>query len=689
MNDDWCRCIFFALVASALLVTCLIVASGLMPGPVNDTEPVNTRAQGPKPASGFCISDACNKTANIIKQSLAAEQVDPCDDFYKFACGGWMSKYKGTGRSPFSDLDSKTNVVFNEILNESNSIDDSNALNATRNMYRACMNTAQLEKLGVRPLINLLKSFDGLAGWPMVTSDWSQTSFNISKAIVAMTKELDAPLFFTFNFIGNQTVIDLPSVDKLNQTYIIESAKVIRDDMAAKTKVSDSMINDQVNAVIRFVQKSSQIVANASKQSKQINKINNSADNLLAHARIDLRYIIKELDRNSSTTKINYVDYLAQLKQHLNDTDPKVIANYIGWLIVDKLGSHTNEKMFKLSSAYTHQQKRADSCKSFIRNSQLLNYALSRRFLDKILGPAAEEKLKIITENVKHAFEQNLDDAKWLGVDVKAAKEKLQTIHEEIAEPRWVHDSEEFNGFFKDLNISTDQHMNNVKNYYKFAKTKQIANEALLNPLTVNAYYFTNKLEIYIPAAIAHLPLYADGRCAANNYGGIGSIIGHEFTHGFDKSSMQGKRWLSSSDREFGLRCECIRDQYSKYPLINTTKEKHLDSNSSLNDDIADNGGVRHVYRAYRNYIEQLGQEEAPMVDLKRFTGNQMFFIQYAQIWCEAQTQQLTSNSLKGKSHSPGRYRATIPLSNMKEFADAFNCPIGSKMNPENKCVVW
>jgi endothelin-converting enzyme/putative endopeptidase len=176
----------------------------------------------------------------------------------------------------------------------------------------------------------------------------------------------------------------------------------------------------------------------------------------------------------------------------------------------------------------------------------------------------------------------------------------------------------------------------------------------------------------------------------AVNFGGIGSVIGHELTHGFDD---QGRKfdpkgnladwWTEEDAKEFEKRASCIADEYSQFTVAG---DVHLNGRLTLGENTADNGGVRIALMALQDTLKGSGSTPASR---DGFTPEQRFFLAYGQVWCESSTDQSAKLRAQTDSHSPGRYRVNGVLSNMPEFQKAFNCAAGSPMVRENACRVW
>ena len=213
------------------------------------------------------------------------------------------------------------------------------------------------------------------------------------------------------------------------------------------------------------------------------------------------------------------------------------------------------------------------------------------------------------------------------------------------------------------------------------------------SPQVINAYYADPSNAIGFPAGILRPPVFSKGYPKYLNYGAIGTFIGHALIHGFDNNGRQVdkdgnalKWWTEDSITGFESQKQCIVNQADRYvmPSVNMT----INGIQTQDENIADNGGINYSFKAYRKWVESRGTEELKLIGLD-YSPDQLFFISFAQTWCNVHTDQHLEIFLRDDEHSPGLYRVIGTLRNSREFSQAFNCPKTSRMNPENKCKLW
>ena len=213
-----------------------------------------------------------------------------------------------------------------------------------------------------------------------------------------------------------------------------------------------------------------------------------------------------------------------------------------------------------------------------------------------------------------------------------------------------------------------------------------------MTPPTVNAYYRGNMNDINFPAGILQPPFYSQNMDDAVNYGGIGVVIGHELTHGFDdqgrKFDADGnlKDWWTADDaKAFEVRAGCTADEYSSFVAVKDDQgEVKLNGRLTLGENTADNGGLKIAYLALMNIIGN-----TPVKPIDGYTPQQRFFIAYGQIWCQNITDQQARKLAIIDPHSPGRWRVNGAVQNSAAFQEAFGCKGGQPMVRETACRVW
>ncbi|MCL1112775.1 MULTISPECIES: M13 family metallopeptidase [Shewanella] len=323
--------------------------------------------------------------------------------------------------------------------------------------------------------------------------------------------------------------------------------------------------------------------------------------------------------------------------------------------------------------------------------TQSLGFAIGKVYVARYFPESSKQQMAELVENLRTALGQRIDGLDWMGEETKVnAHAKLAAFTPKIGYPDvW----QEYDG----LSLTKDNLVSNIRSLREFFQADSVANELKktdrnrwgMTPQFVNAYYNSSFNEIVFPAAILQPPFFDPNADPAVNYGSIGAVIGHEMGHGFDdqgsKSDAHGiqRNWWTDEDRAaFEAKADMLAQQYSAYePLPNN----FVNGRNSLGENIGDVGGLSMAYHAYKL---SLNGKEAPIID--GTTGDQRFFMAWAQVWKEKRTEQSMLSQLRAGTHAPGRYRALAPR-NHDAWYKAFDVKPGDKLYlPEDQRVrIW
>ncbi len=319
-----------------------------------------------------------------------------------------------------------------------------------------------------------------------------------------------------------------------------------------------------------------------------------------------------------------------------------------------------------------------------------LGEALGRKFVERTFGAEGKERTLRMVHEIERALQQDIRQLTWMtDATKKQALVKLAGVTNKIGYPdRWRD--------YSRLKIVRGDALGNVERADAFEFRRQInkigtpvdRNEWLMSPPTVNAYYDPQMNNINFPAGILQPPFYNNRADDAANLGGIGAVIGHELTHGFDDegrhydASGNLRDWWTPEDaKAFEERAACLVKEYSAFTVA---PDVHLNGKLTLGENTADNGGVRLALMALMNLLAGNFGEK-----IGGFTPEQRFFLSFGQIWCENQTEESLRLLTNVDPHSPGKYRVMGVLQNMPEFRTAFGCREGQPMAPALACRVW
>jgi putative endopeptidase len=326
-----------------------------------------------------------------------------------------------------------------------------------------------------------------------------------------------------------------------------------------------------------------------------------------------------------------------------------------------------------------------------------LGEAVGQDWVKENFPPQAKENMEKLVTALKQALDQDIQTLPWMSDETKKQAElKLAAFRQKIGYPSHWRDYSKFE-------VSRTNFVLDLENASKFEEDRNLKKlgkpvdetEWGMTPPTVNAYYNPPQNDINFPAGILQPPFYDPAKDPAVNFGGIGVVIGHEMTHGFDdEGSKFGPTgnvapWFTPEDeKKFEERTQCISDEYGNFEAAPGQKQN---GKLTLGENTADNGGIRIAFQALQATLAKQGitdlDGKQDIVD--GYTPAQRFFIAFGQVWCENKTEQAARISAKTDPHSAGRFRTDGTVQNFDEFGKAFGCKVGQPMMPEKSCRVW
>lgn len=678
-----------------------------------------------------CLTPGCVKAAARILSNMD-ESVNPCDDFYKFACGGWIEQHSipddKTSVSVFSDVEDSLNLKLRVLMEKPVKDSEPEFIKMIKQMHTTCMDIKTTEKSGSEPLEKVLQS---LGGWPVVEGDkWNESSFDWIDTLISFRKQgysHDILMDLSVSAdLRNNTVhcidLDQTSLGMPDRTYLL---KGLNDTSTAAyykmmVKAANKLGADEKTSQEEMMKALNFEIALANyslprEQRRNISQMYNkyTVKKLQEIApQIDwIKYfngLLNDVITENETLIVTVPDFIVNFAKLINRTEKRVVANYMMWRVVGQSFSMLSKDWRALAQEYagvlsgkSREEPQWERCISALTGS--LGIALSNYYVRHYFKEGSKEAAVVLVKYIRAEFLQILEQIDWMKDETKEqAKEKAKAIAPYIGYPPELLNNSNVADLYSNLSLSNDSYFNNIMRVrrwstdYAFSQLRKpyIKGEwkKHARAAVVNAFYNSIENSIEFPAGILQKMFFNKDRPNYMNFGAIGYVIGHEITHGFDDRGRQFDKdgnninwWDPTTDDLFRKKAQCIIDQYSNF----TVGENGLQVNgiNTQGENIADNGGLKEAYMAYHSWVDDNGPEQ-PLPGLK-YTPSQMFWISAANVWCGKYRPAALKLRIISGSHSPPQFRVIGPMSNLPEFAKEFNCPLKSAMNPEKKCKVW
>uniref|UniRef100_A0A669E4Z5 Neprilysin n=1 Tax=Oreochromis niloticus TaxID=8128 RepID=A0A669E4Z5_ORENI len=670
----------------------------------------------------ICTTADCTQSASRLIENMDAN-VDPCDNFYQYACGGWLKKNiipETTSRySTFDILRDELEVI----LKGQTPTHSPAALTKAKTLYKSCTNESLIELRGGSPLLDMLPD---VSEWPIAVDNWETNygrTWRLEDVIAKLNEKYGTLLLVNF-FVGTddrdstshiihfdqQTSLGLVSRDyyactgpyaeacRAYEQFMIDLAKLIRKDRGLA--INETRIREEVTRVIDLERD----IANATDTPEDRN------NPVLLYNKMELGDLNANFTLEIESQLFNWSYFTAKIMNTVNISVPdteKVInyspnyyrrlnlilakytkrdlQNYMVWRFamnmvvgLSRAYRDTRKAFRKALSGTTSEAAVWRQCALYVNNN--LENAVGRLYVQEAFSEKSKE---LMIKDIREVFISNLDDLTWMDAETKkAAEEKARAIRERIGYSDNIMDDEYLNNEYKDLSYSAEEYFENILQNLEYVQKKRLRKlrvkvnkeEWVTGAAVVNAFYSSSKNQIVFPAGILQPPFFSKGQAKSLNYGGIGMVIGHEITHGFDDNGRNYDKdgdlkdwWTPDSTQRFLELSKCIVDQYGNFSW-DLASGLHLNGNNTLGENIADNGGIRQAYQV----MSLKKKREREKVRLR---GPLAIVI--------------SVNSIKVDVHSPGKFRVLGSLQNFPEFAKAFNCNKSSYMVPDNICRVW
>jgi putative endopeptidase len=647
-----------------------------------------------------------------LDTSFMNRSVDPCVDFYQYACGNWIKLNPIPADQPRWDVYGKLhtdNLRFLwGILEEASKTAPNRSANQQKigDYFGSCMDEAAVEKAGAAPLAAELSAIAALArvsDLPSLVARLHLASSQSSPLFAFSSSQdyADSNRVIAFAYAGGLGLPDRDyyvKTDKKSQEtrarYIEHLGKTFEllGDNAAQAKAESQTVMEIETALA----KASLTRVDKRDPYKLFHKMS-AADLMKLTPAFDWAAYWKALgippQSEINVTEPAFYQELSRLLQTRGIADWKT---YLRWHLAADRAAYLSkpfvQSSFDFYSKYlrgvTEMQPRWKRCVQFVDRD--LGEALGQVFVEKTFSADTKGRTLAMTKEIEKAMETDLQQLTWMGPDTKKqALAKLHGIVNKIGYPDKWRD-------YSSVNIARGDFLGDVNRSVIFESRRELnkigkpvdRTEWGMTPPTVNAYYDPQMNDINFPAGVLQPPLFDPKMDDAPNYGNTGSTIGHELTHGFDDEGRQFdahgnlKDWWTKKDAEqFEQRAACVVNQYAQYKVVDDIK---INSKLTEGEDVADLGGTILGYMAWKDATR--GKDLKP---IGGFSPDQRFFIGLAQWACGDERPESKRVTAITDPHSPLEYRINGVVSNMPEFAKAFSCKAGQPMVRAQACRVW
>lgn len=639
------------------------------------------------------------------------ETCKACDDFNQFANGGWIKAnpippaFSRWGN--FSILAERNLKIANEILeaatNDRRAKPGSNA-RKIGDLYATCMDTAGIEALGTKPiapLMNAINRIKDARGLQKMMADLHRDGVTAAFGFFSLPDAHNTRMNMAIAFQGG---LSLPERDY----YLSEEAglKATREEYVKHVTKMFEMYGDnsataaaEAQAVLALETKLAKAsMDRVSLRNPQLTYNKKTLAELNAlNTNFSWPQYFKDAGR-PDITEINVAqpEFFKALDVEFTATPLADWKTYLRWQVLTDAATYLpakfDEENFNFFTKYLsgakEQLPRWRRCTQLVDGS--MGEALGQEYVKEDASPEMNTRMRQMITNMIAALREDLGTLEWMTPATRTqAIEKLEAFLPKVGYPDKWRD-------YSTLKIDRVSILDNLTRVSQFQRQRTMSDIGTpvdrtrwgMSPPTVNASYSPLGNTITFPAGILHPPFFDLEADDAVNYGGIGAVIGHEMSHGFDDQGRQYdakgmlRDWWTKEDADrYNERATCVADQFSSFEIKPGLFQV---GRTVLGESIGDLGGLKLAYLAYK---KSLNGKEAPVID--GFTGDQRFFLGWAQVWASNSRPEAEERQARTDPHPLARFRVNGPLSNMPEFAAAFSCQAGAKMVREKRCTIW
>ncbi|HTJ30526.1 MAG TPA: M13 family metallopeptidase [Acidobacteriaceae bacterium] len=676
-------------------------------------------------ASGQSFA-ASDNTAPKVPESVHSfdpaaidKTADPCTDFYQYSCGNWVKNNPVPGDQSrwarsFSMVAERNRYLLWQELDAAAKAPKTPLEKQYGDFYSACMNTGLIETNGLKPLAPELHRIAEI-----------KSSKDISGLMSDLEREGSSAPLFRFG-IGQD---EKDSSKQIAETYQAGYTLPDRDYYLVDSKRYQDIRAQYLDHLKTIFTLAGDTPEKAAEDAAAVMKIETALAKG-ATSRTELRnpenryhiYTVQQLEDltpnfswpvywkaigvgHFDTLNVATPEFFKVLNTEIATEPIDAWKAYFRWHVIHASATDLPKAFYDANFAFfgkvlAGQQEPTPRWKQCTAaTDRALGEAVGQDWVKVNFPPAAKASMDELVAALEKSLGDDIRTLPWMSEDTKkAAEEKLSLIRNKIGYPEKWRDYSALKVKRDDV-IGNGNHADVFERNYDLAKLGKPVDEKEwgMTPPTVNAYYSPSMNDINFPAGILQPPFFDASIDPAVNFGGIGVVIGHEMTHGFDDqgSKYDGhgnlREWQTADDRkQFNERTDCEVEEYNGFeasPAHDGMEAQHLNGKLTLGENTADNGGLRIAYMALQDVLAKQGKTLDEKID--GYTEAQRYFLGFAQVWCQKQTDQYARQAATVDPHSPGRWRVNGTVQNFDAFGKAFGCKQGQPMYPVKSCRVW
>ena len=669
------------------------------------------------PLSSFAQSAVSEQTRvqlHGLDPSLRDTSVDPCVNFFQYACGTWLKRYPiPSDRSSFgidTQLTENNNLILKSILEhaaESSTQRDADT-QKIGDYYATCMDTKAIDKAALTGLEPALHRINALSSVKQLAPLVAALQNNGAQSLFRLRSEADYKDARRMIATAAQPRLGLPE----KGYYLRTDAKsvALRKQYVEHIAGMFTLVGEPADQATADANRVLALETSLATASLSPEEMRDPARLYHPAALVKFRTQLSAFDVDAylralgtpAFTSLNVATpaYFDGLNKALEQTDVASMKALLRWNLLHAtpgtaLPAALDNEQFafygKTLRGQPEQQPRWKRCVDAVDGA--LGEALGRVYVARQFTPEDKARTTEIMRGIESAMGRDIQQLDWMSAPTKAkAEQKLDDVTNKIGYPDTWRD-------YSSLTIARGDAIGNERRAAAFEHRRILARigrptdkqEWDMSPPTVNAYYDPQTNTVNFPAGILQPPYYDSHMGDAINYGQAGGLEGHELTHGFDDEGRQFDGngnfhdwWTPADEQKFKERAACVVKQYGGFTAVD---DLHLNGKLTLGENIGDIGGVRLGYLAWQHRLQQPGAK--PDSNLDGLTPAQQFFTAYAQSWCSHTRPETMRLRVQTDPHSSEEYRVNGVVQNMPEFQKAFSCKSGQPMAPANRCSIW